>query len=60
VGLELSYDAAAVVAVAASRILLAEMLFGSVSISESTIYIKMNVCMYVCPVCAPIPFIRLR
>jgi hypothetical protein len=24
------------------------------------IYIKMNVCMYVCPVCAPIPFIRLR
>jgi hypothetical protein len=25
-----------------------------------SIYIKMNVCMYVCPVCAPIPFIRLR
>jgi hypothetical protein len=27
---------------------------------HTSIYIKMNVCMYVCPVCAPIPFIRLR
>jgi hypothetical protein len=26
----------------------------------SSIYIKMNVCMFVCPVCVPIPFIRLR
>jgi ferredoxin len=24
------------------------------------VYLKMNVCMYVCPVSAPIPFIRLR
>jgi hypothetical protein len=26
----------------------------------NSIYIYKNECMYVCPVCAPIPFIRLR